>query len=144
MAMDVGGAKGGVKSDINVTPLVDVMLVLLIIMMIIAPLLQKGVDLVLPAAANTAEKPDTSDQTTVYIDKQGALYINAIRLDEVQLVNRLTTILEEKTEKTVYLKGDRDAPYGAIMKMMDALRGAKIDSVALITDKPATSLGGAQ
>ena len=145
MAMDVGGAKGGVKSDINVTPLVDVMLVLLIIMMIIAPLLQKGVDLVLPAAANTAEKPDTSDQTTVYIDKQGALYINAIRLDEVQLVNRLTTILEEKTEKTVYLKGDRDAPYGAIMKMMDAQRGAQIESVGLITEKKggnATSKGG--
>jgi biopolymer transport protein TolR len=142
MSMDVGGAKGGVKSDINVTPLVDVMLVLLIIMMIIAPLLQKGVDLVLPAAANTAEKPDTSDQTTVYIDKQGILYINALRVDETQVIARLTTILEEKTEKTVYLKGDRDAPYSAIMKMMDALRGAKIDSVALITEKPATTIGG--
>ena len=141
MAMQLGGG-GGVKSDINVTPLVDVMLVLLIIMMIIAPLLQKGVDLVLPAAANTAEKPDTSDQTTVYIDKQGLLYINAIRLDETQLIARLVTILEEKSEKTVYLKGDRDAPYGAIMKMMDALRGAKIDSVALITEKPATTIGG--
>lgn len=142
MAMDVGGAKGGVKSDINVTPLVDVMLVLLIIMMIIAPLLQKGVDLVLPAASNTAEKPDTSDQTTVYIDRQGLLYINAIQLDETQLISRLTNILEEKTEKTVYLKGDRDAPYSAIMKMMDALRGAKIDSVALITEKPPTTIGG--
>jgi biopolymer transport protein ExbD len=142
MAMDVGGAKGGVKSDINVTPLVDVMLVLLIIMMIIAPLLQKGVDLVLPAASNTAEKPDTSDQTTVYIDRQGLLYINAIQLDESQLISRLTNILEEKTEKTVYLKGDRDAPYSAIMKMMDALRGAKIDSVALITEKPPTTIGG--
>jgi biopolymer transport protein ExbD len=141
MAMDVGGARGGVKSDINVTPLVDVMLVLLIIMMIIAPLLQKGVDLILPPAAHTAEKPDTSDQTTVYVDKQGQLYINAIHLQESQLAPRLTAILEEKSEKTVYLKGDRDAPYSAIMKMMDALRLAKIDSVALITEKPATALG---
>ena len=144
MAMDVGGAKGGLKSDINVTPLVDVMLVLLIIMMIIAPLLQKGVDLILPPAAHTAEKPDTSDQTTVYIDKQGQLYINAIHLQESQLIARLLTVLEEKSEKTVYLKGDRDAPYGAVMKMMDALRGAKIESVALITEKPATTLGGGQ
>src|SRR5205085_763230 len=59
MAMDMGGAKGGVKSDINVTPLVDVMLVLLIIMMLVAPMLQKGVDVKLPNAANTTDKPDT-------------------------------------------------------------------------------------
>ena len=134
MAMDVGGAKGGVKSDINVTPLVDVMLVLLIIMMIVAPMLQTPVTVSLPQAGNTQEKPDTSDQTVVYIDGQSRLYVNAIELNEVELVRRLTDILESKTEKTVYLKGDKDAPYSAIMKMMDALRGAKIESVALITD----------
>ena len=77
MSMNLGGDGGGVKSDINVTPLVDVMLVLLIIMMIVAPLLQKGVELTLPQATNSAEKPDTSDQTTVYIDAQEKLYINA-------------------------------------------------------------------
>jgi len=137
--MDVGGAKGGVKSDINVTPLVDVMLVLLIIMMLIAPLLQKGVELTLPSAANTAEKPDTSDQTVVYIDANSRLYINAIQMNEPELVNRLVTILEDKPEKTVYLKGDKDAPYSSIMKMMDALRGAKIDTVALIAEKPGGS-----
>ena len=136
MAMDVGGAKGGVKSDINVTPLVDVMLVLLIIMMIVAPLLQKGVDLTLPQANNSVEKPDTSDQTTVYVDAQEKLYINAAEVTEATLIPRLTSILENKSEKTVYLKGDKDAGYGAIMKMMDALRGAKIESVALIADKP--------
>src|SRR5262245_45015839 len=113
MAMDVGGAKGGVKSDINVTPLVDVMLVLLIIMMIIAPLLQKGVDLTLPMGMNTSEKPDTSDQTTVYIDQNGALYINALPVREADAVQKLTTILQDKSEKAVYLKGDKDAPYGA-------------------------------
>jgi biopolymer transport protein ExbD len=142
MAMDVGGAKGGVKSDINVTPLVDVMLVLLIIMMIVAPLLQKGVDLTLPQAGNTAEKPDTSDQTVVYIDANSQLYVNAIPATEPELINRLNDILETKTEKTVYLKGDRDAPYSAIMKMMDALRGAKIESVALITDPLDKPTGG--
>jgi biopolymer transport protein TolR len=136
MSMDVGGAKGGVKADINVTPLVDVMLVLLIIMMIVAPLLQKGVDLTLPTASNTAEKPDTQEQTVVYIDGQSRLYVNAIELTEAELINRLVDTLENQAEKTVYLKGDRDAPYGSIMKMMDALRGAKIDTVALITDLP--------
>ena len=63
MAMDVGGTKGGPKSDINVTPLVDVMLVLLIIMMLIAPMLQKGVPVTLPLADNTVDKPETQNQT---------------------------------------------------------------------------------
>ena len=70
MSMDVGGARGGVKSDINVTPLVDVMLVLLIIMMLIAPMLQQGVGVKLPEAANTGDKPETQDQTVVAIDSQ--------------------------------------------------------------------------
>jgi biopolymer transport protein ExbD len=69
MSMDGGGSKGGVKSDINVTPLVDVMLVLLIIMMIVAPLLQKGADVKLPLAANTADKPETQDQTVSRHDR---------------------------------------------------------------------------
>ena len=69
MSMDLGG-KGGVKSDINVTPLVDVMLVLLIIMMIIAPMLQKGVDVKLPTAANTVDKPETQEQTVVAVTRR--------------------------------------------------------------------------
>jgi biopolymer transport protein TolR len=142
MSMDVGGAKGGVKSDINVTPLVDVMLVLLIIMMIIAPMLQKGVQLNLPTAVNTQDKPDTSDQTVVAVDANGKLFVNSKELPEDQVVNRLKTILEQKTEKTVYLKGDKDAKYGAIMKMMDALRHAQIDTVGLITEKPGGNAGG--
>ena len=135
MSMDVGGAKGGVKSDINVTPLVDVMLVLLIIMMLIAPLLQQQVILTLPSATNTVDKPDAGDQTTVYIDGQGLLYINAKTYQEADLVPTLVKTLEEKSEKGVYLKGDKDAPYSAIMKMMDALRHAQIESVALITER---------
>ena len=70
MSMDVGGAKGGLKADINVTPLVDVMLVLLIIVMLIAPMLQKGIDVNLPEAENTGDKPDTADQTVVHIDRE--------------------------------------------------------------------------
>jgi biopolymer transport protein TolR len=139
MSMDVGGAKGGVKSDINVTPLVDVMLVLLIIMMLIAPLLQKQVNVSLPLADHTGDKPDTSDQTVVFIDAQSKLYVGSIAYSEGELVERLRTALDEKSEKIVYLKGDKDAPYGAIMKMMDALRAAQIESVGLITE-PKTPL----
>jgi len=136
MAMDVGGAKGGIKSDINVTPLVDVMLVLLIIMMIVAPMLQQGVVLTLPTATNTTDKPDTSDQVVVFVDANSKLYVNTIPVAEADVVGRLQTVLEDKKEKTVYLKGDKDAPYSAIMKMMDALRKAQIDTVGLITERP--------
>jgi biopolymer transport protein TolR len=71
MAMSTGGDSGGLNSNINVTPLVDVMLVLLIIMMLIAPMLQQGVAVTLPEAGNTGDKPDTQDQTVVAIDSRG-------------------------------------------------------------------------
>ena len=81
MSMDVGGAKGGPKSDINVTPLVDVMLVLLIIMMLIAPMLQKGVPVTLPLADNTVDKPETQDQTVVAVDSQNQFYVNGLEIE---------------------------------------------------------------
>ncbi len=142
MAMDVGGAKGGVKSDINVTPLVDVMLVLLIIMMVIAPMLQQGVPVELPVAVNSSDKPDTSDQTIVNIDRQGELYVNSLPVTEAQVVDRVKTALEGKKEHIVYLKGDKETPYGQIMKMMDALRASQIESVALITERAGGNKGG--
>ena len=78
MAMSGGGKRGVVVSEINVTPLVDIMLVLLIIMMLIAPMLQQGVAVTLPEAGNTGDKPDTQDQTVVAIDSRGKIYVNAI------------------------------------------------------------------
>ncbi len=144
MSMDVGGAKGGLKADINVTPLVDVMLVLLIIMMIIAPLLQQGVVLTLPQAVFASDKPDTQDQTVVAIDASSKLYVNSLEVQEADVISRLQAILENKTDRTVYLKGDQDAPYSAIMKMMDALRKAGIDTVGLITERPMQGKQGNQ
>jgi biopolymer transport protein ExbD len=140
--MDVGGSKGGIKSDINVTPLVDVMLVLLIIVMLIAPMLQKGVDVKLPEAENTGDKPDTADQTVVHIDANSKLYVNAVEVSQADAVSRLQTILETKSDKIVYLKGDKDAPYKSIMQMMDALRGAGIETVGLITEKKGGNVEG--
>jgi biopolymer transport protein ExbD len=140
--MDVGGAKGGVKSDINVTPLVDVMLVLLIIMMLVAPLLQQGVDLVLPTAINTVDKPDTGDPTVVFVDQNNKFYVNALEVNPQDVATRITAVLEEKAERTVYLKGDTNANYSSIMRMMDALRKAGIDTVALITERPGGTLEG--
>jgi biopolymer transport protein ExbD len=133
--MDVGGSKGSLKADINVTPLVDVMLVLLIIMMLIAPLLQQGVAVTLPEAGNTADKPDTQEQTVVAIDTSGRIYVNALPTPADDLVPRVQRALEDKKEKLVYLKGDKNARYAAIMDAMDALRKAQIENIALITER---------
>ena len=146
MAMDLG-SKGSLKADINVTPLVDVMLVLLIIMMLIAPMLQQGVAVTLPEAGNTGDKPDTQDQTVVAIDSRGAFYVNAIAVTPDDLIPRVQRVLEDKKEKIVYLKGDKDAKYSAIMDAMDAFRKAQIENIALITEKknkPGGAAGGAQ
>ena len=86
--MQLGGG-GGVKSDINVTPLVDVMLVLLIIMMIVAPLLQQGVSVKLPVATNTTEKPETQDQTVLAIDPNKRFYLNAVQVPKDDLQRRV-------------------------------------------------------
>jgi biopolymer transport protein ExbD len=135
MAMDLGGAKGGVKSDINVTPLVDVMLVLLIIMMLVAPMLQQGVALRLPEAANTVDKPESQDQTVLSISKDKAFYLNAKPVTENDMATRLNELLENKKEKVVLIKADEEVEYSAVMTAMDQLRNAGIEDIGLITER---------
>ena len=135
MSMDVGSSKGGLKADINVTPLVDVMLVLLIIMMLIAPMLQQGVPVKLPQAANTADKPETQEQTVVAITSDKRLYLNGIPVLDTDLRTQIQTLMESRKEKLVLIKGDEDAPYSAIMAAMDRLREANIENIGLITER---------
>ena len=134
MSMDVGGSKGGIKSDINVTPLVDVMLVLLIIMMIVAPLLQKGADVKLPLAANTADKPETQDQTAVATDTTGRTFGNGLPVRKEELRAKVTEVLDTKKERIILIKADEDARYSAIMDAMDELRASGIEDMGLITE----------
>jgi biopolymer transport protein ExbD len=143
--MDVGSSKGGPKSDINVTPLVDVMLVLLIIMMLVAPMLQKGVAVVLPEAEHTSDKPDTQEQTVVAIDSANQFWLNGIQIPKTEFADRVRAALEDKTERVVLIKGDRDASYSAIMQAMDDLRGVQIEDIGLITERkkvPGSAEGG--
>ena len=135
MSMDVGGQQGGLNSTINVTPLVDVMLVLLIIMMLIAPMLQKGVAVTLPEAANTMQKPDTQEQTILAVDSQNRFWVNGLEVPKADLGDRVRTALEDKTERVVLIKGDTDASYGAVMDAMDDLRKAQIEDIGLITEQ---------
>jgi len=142
MAMNLGGG-GGIKSDINVTPLVDVMLVLLIIMMIVAPLLQQGVPVTLPLAANSSEKPETQDQTVVTIDRNKDVYLNGKAVAAGQMETRIKEILEDKSDKIVIIKADEEAPYSAVMDTMDELRHAGIEDMGLITEtRRKTQQGG--
>ncbi len=145
MAMDLGAGKGGPKSDINVTPLVDVMLVLLIIMMLIAPMLQKGVPVTLPVADNTVDKPETQNQTVVAVDSKNKFYVDGIEVERAMMADRVKTKLEDKTERIVLIKGDQDASYSAIMAAMDDLRKVGIEDIGLITErrnKPGATAGG--
>ena len=136
MSMDVGGGgRGSLKADINVTPLVDVMLVLLIIMMLVAPMLQKGVDVRLPEAGNTTDKPDSQEQTVLAVTADRRFYVNGLQVPEASLLDRLQIALEEKREKIVLIKADTDAPYGTVMTLMDRLRDAQIEDIGLITEK---------
>ena len=143
MAMSMGSS-GGVKSDINVTPLVDVMLVLLIIMMLIAPMLQKGVDVKLPLASNTADKPETQEQTVVAIDANKQMYLNSIRVREDDLTTQIAALMEDRKEKIVLIKADEDAPYSSVMAAMDRLRAANIENIGLITERKIGKAGGGQ
>jgi biopolymer transport protein ExbD len=143
--MDVGGAKGGMKSDINVTPLVDVMLVLLIIMMLVAPMLQKGVDVRLPQAGNTTDKPETQNQTVVAITADRRLYVNSVQVRDADLQARVTDALEQTKEKIVLIKADEDAPYAAVMDAMDEMRAVGIEDIGLVTERklrPGQMAGG--
>jgi biopolymer transport protein TolR len=135
MSMDVGGGgKDSFKADINVTPLVDVMLVLLIIMMLIAPMIRQAA-VQMPEAANTGEKPENQEQTVVAIDSRGGFSVNLLPVHRDGLIPQVRRVLEDKKEKIVYLKGDKDAQYSAVMEVMDALRKAEIDNIALITEQ---------
>ncbi len=134
MSMQLGSG-GGIKSEINVTPLVDVMLVLLIIVMIVAPLLQQGVNLTLPQALNTAEKPETQEQTVLSIDARKRFYLNTVEVQGGDLQRRITDLLESRSgDRIVIIKADADVEYSAVMEVMDELRASGIEDMGLITD----------
>ena len=142
MSMDVGGAKGSMNADINVTPLVDVMLVLLIIMMVIAPMLQKGVNVKLPSAANTVEKQDTNGQAVVAIGADKKVYVNTQPVKMAELGTRVGDVLENQKDKVVLIKADEAVDYAVVMDTMDKLREAGIEDMGLITERKNLPGGG--
>jgi biopolymer transport protein TolR len=138
MAMAVGGKKGGPMADINVTPMADIMIVLLIIFMVITPMLQKGVDVKLPEAGNTKERKDEPKTIVVAIRKDMTTYLGTARLDsQAELLPQIKERLQDLPEgsRMIYLKADEELPYSEVMKVMDLCREAGVEEVALIAER---------
>jgi biopolymer transport protein TolR len=141
MAFNIGGGGGGedddpVLADINVTPLVDVMLVLLIIFMIAAPMLHQGVEVALPRADATNLPMRVEDPLVVSIDRDGNVYLQESRVATEDLVERVSDQIKSRGDESVFLKGDREVPYGKIIEVLDILHRGGIVRVGMITERP--------
>ena len=136
MSMAVGGS-GGVKSDINMTPMIDVLLVLIIIFMLITPLTPKGLEALVPQPPPPNAKPNESDLRTVVItiDAKHNMAVNSEPTDEAKLGTRLEEIFKTRAERVVFVKGDPSLDFQWVAKAIDIAHGAGIDKVGLMTAK---------
>jgi biopolymer transport protein TolR len=137
MSMAVGGPGEGPKADINMTPLIDVLLVLLIIFMVITPLTPKGLETLVPQPPPPGTPPSKADDRTVVIiiEKNGAMKINTEDTTEANLGPRLEEIFKTRAERVVFVKGDPDIEYQFVARAIDTAKGVGIDKVGLMTAK---------
>ena len=122
-----------VLSEINVTPLVDVMMVLLVIFMLTAPMLQRGTDVQLPQAQHSEVKEQ--ERLTLTLARDGRIYLNGEEVPRAALRDRLIAVTRDR-ERAVQFRGDARVPYGLVIEVMDTLRAAGIESVGMITERP--------
>jgi biopolymer transport protein TolR len=136
MAMSTGGKKGP-KSDINMTPMIDVLLVLIIIFMVITPLTPHGLEALVPQPPPPNQPPNQADLRTVVIvlDKDGSIKINQDPVQESDLQQRLIDIFKTRAERVVFVKGDPDLQFAPVARAIDIAHGAGIDKVGLMTPK---------
>jgi len=130
------GEDEDVLSDINITPLVDVMLVLLIIFMITAPMLHQGIEVALPKTDAPNLPTRVEDPLILSINREGLVYVKDQPVHPTRLVQVLTPMLRGRSDETVFLKGDRDVPYGRVIEVLDLLHKGGIEKVGMVTDRP--------
>lgn len=136
MAMGGRNDNRGIMAEINVTPLVDVMLVLLVIFMVTAPMMQQGVQVNLPKADTRAMTP-AEESVVVTVDKNGRTFINKDEVPAGDLRNRLSTMFVSRTKKEVFLKADAGVPYGEVVRAMADIKGAGIERLGMVTEPAA-------
>jgi biopolymer transport protein TolR len=135
MAMSMGGG-GGPKSDINMTPMIDVLLVLIIIFMVITPLTPKGLEALIPQPPPPNTPPQSDDRTVVVtINKDLSMLINTEPIAESALSKRLEDIFKTRADRTMFVKGDPDIEYRSVAEVIDIAHGAGIDKVGLMPFK---------
>lgn len=135
--MKSGNGDGGFMSEINVTPLVDVMLVLLIIFMVTAPMMVQGLDVALPQV--TAQPLDTrEEQLMVTVRKDSQIFINDFEVSLEELEGKLAKIIQGRASSELYLKADREVPYGLVAQVMGRIKDAGVDKLGMVTE-PAPS-----
>jgi biopolymer transport protein TolR len=133
MAMDVQGGASGIRSDINITPLVDVVLVLLIIFMVAVPLLQMGYAVQVPPKVTIVAPPD-NDQIIVRLDENGHAFINKLQVEQADFPGRLRTVLTNRQNKVVFFAADGELLYDKVALFMDMVRDAGAQNLGIVFD----------
>jgi biopolymer transport protein ExbD len=128
---------GGVMASPNVIPMADIMLVLLIIMMVVTPMLQKGLTVDLAKVDNPTDMKDADkdDAVIVGISASGDVYLGSTKSDITQIKSQVSDLIANKVDKTVFVKSDGRTKYGDVVKVVDEIRSAGVDNVGLLTDK---------
>ena len=136
MAMDVGGKKSGPKSDINVTPLIDVVLVLLIIFMVLTPSMLKNLPMMVPDKSDDANAPAMPPDTSIMVEytAKRELTVNGEAAAIESLATNLADRLKARRQKVVFFKAEDKAPYGEVVRLLDIARGSGAETLAIVTE----------